>query len=136
MEDIVKKLIKKYKTNDPFIIARKMNIEVWFRDLGSSTRGVYVRKLRRRYIIIHENLDEHWARFICAHELGHDRIHPGINRFSLDENSLYNAGKYERQANKFAIELLTITEPIQQHESIYQFFCRHNIPHEMINCYK
>lgn len=92
MDTIIRQLIRKYKTNDPFELANHLNITVWYRDLGKGTRGLYIKKLCRRYIVIHEDLDEQWQRFVCAHELAHDRLHPGMSRFWLDEYTLFNAG--------------------------------------------
>jgi Zn-dependent peptidase ImmA (M78 family) len=131
MEKLIHKLTRKYKTNCPFAIAEHLNINIWFRDLGSSTRGMYMRKLRRRYIVIHENLDEYWQRFVCAHELGHDRLHPGFSRFWLDEHSYFNAGKYERQASRFAVLLLTAGDHLEQGESIQDLLRRNGVPEEM-----
>ena len=131
MDKIIRHLIRKYKTNCPFELANYLNINVWFRDLGKSTRGLYVRKLRRRYIVIHEGLDDQWKRFVCAHELGHDRLHPGLSRFWLDEHSFFHAGKFECQANKFAIRLLTSGDSPRRGESISDFLRRNNVPPEM-----
>jgi len=131
MDSMIRQLIRKYKTNCPFELANCLNINVWFRDLGKSTRGLYVRKLRRRYIVIHEGLDDQWKRFVCAHELGHDRLHPGLSRFWLDEHSFFHAGKFERQANKFAIRLLTAGDSPRRGESISDFLRRNNVPPEM-----
>ncbi|ASA20898.1 ImmA/IrrE family metallo-endopeptidase [Paenibacillus donghaensis] len=131
MDDTVSNLVKRFKTNDPFEIALRLNISVWYENLGDGTRGLYYRKLRRRFIVIHNGLDEEWQRFICAHELGHDRLHPGISRFWLDEHSLYNAGKYERQANKFAVKLLTAYDDPKKDESIREYLSRNQIPMEM-----
>lgn len=58
MDDIVQGLIKRFKTNDPFIIAERLNIKVWYSDLGKNTRGMYYRKLRRRFIVINSDLSE------------------------------------------------------------------------------
>lgn len=135
MDDIIRKLIRKHKTNNPFELAKSLNIDIWYANLGSSTRGIYVKKLRRRYIVINESLDEAWARFVCAHELGHDRLHPGINRFWLDEQSFFHAGKFERQANKFAIRLLTANAHPFHGETIVEFFQRNNIPSELSKFY-
>lgn len=131
MDDIIRKLIRKYKTNDPFELASCLNITIWFRDLGRGTRGLYMRKLWRRYIVIHENLDYNWQRFVCAHELAHDRLHPGFSRFWLDEQSFFNVGKFERQANKFAVRLLTAEDSPRYGESIGDFLRRNNVPPEM-----
>jgi Zn-dependent peptidase ImmA (M78 family) len=131
MDDTILKLIRKFKTNDPFEIATRLNINIWYEDLGIGTRGLYYRKLRRRFIVIHNGLEDDWQRFICAHELGHDRLHPGISRFWLDEQSLYNAGKYERQANKFAVKLLTAGDTLKTNETIRDLLSRNQIPIEM-----
>jgi len=135
MDNLIRRLVRKYKTNDPFVISEGLNINVWFADLGKSTRGLYVRQLRRRYIIIHQNLDEHWKRFVCAHELGHDRLHPGLNRFWLDKHTLFNTDKFERQANKFAVRLLTAHDPPRRGESISEALRRCGVPEEMARFY-
>ncbi|WP_438497111.1 ImmA/IrrE family metallo-endopeptidase [Paenibacillus sp. IHBB 3054] len=131
MQQIVKGLVQKFGTNDPFEIAEHLNIEIWYKDLGRGTRGIYIKKLWRRYIIIHEDLDESWERFICAHELGHARLHKGINRFFLDEHSFFHAGKFETQANRFAIALLThgvIPDPDESRET---YLHRCSVPFEL-----
>ena len=81
MDEMVTKLIRKHRTNCPFSIARAIGIQIRFTNLGKSTKGLYFRKLRRRFIVIHSELPPEWQRFVCAHELGHDRLHKGINRF-------------------------------------------------------
>ncbi|SDW31531.1 ImmA/IrrE family metallo-endopeptidase [Paenibacillus sp. PDC88] len=133
MDHIIEGLIKRYKTNCPFEIAERLNIEVWFTDLGRNTRGMYYRKLRRRYIAIHNELSEPWMRFVCAHELAHDRLHPGISRFFLDEQSFFNAGKFERQANQFAIKLLVADSHPQPGETKEQYLLRCSVPPEVHN---
>lgn len=131
MDKIIQQLIRKYKTNDPFELAGFLNINVMYCDLGRGTRGFYMRKLRRRYIVIHEGLTEPWKRFVCAHELGHDRLHPGLSRFLLDKHSFYDVSKFEYQANKFAIRLLTAGDSPKRGESIKDFLRRNNVPPEM-----
>lgn len=133
MDEIVRKLITKYKTNCPFEIAERLNIEVWFQDLGKNTRGMYYRKIRRRFIAIHSGLSEPWQKFTCAHEIAHDRLHPGISRFFLDDHSFFNAGRFERQANLFAIKLLTANAQPELGETQEQFLMRCSIPPELHN---
>lgn len=135
MDQLIRSLIRKYKTNCPFQLAERLNISIWFCDLGKHTRGVYYRKLRRRFIAIHIDLDDSWKRFVCAHELAHDRLHPGVSRFWLDEQSLFNAGKFERQANKFAVRLLTAGDSPRRGESISEFLQRNDVPGEMARFY-
>ncbi|KAF6628803.1 ImmA/IrrE family metallo-endopeptidase [Paenibacillus sp. EKM208P] len=131
MDNVIQKLVKKYGTNDPFEIAKGLNITVVYENLGKATRGIYFRKLRRRFIVIHSGLSEEWQRVVCAHELGHDRLHPGLGRFWLDENTFFNTGKYERQANTFAVKLLTFNEQQRTDEPINHFLLRCGIPREI-----
>ncbi|KQY87049.1 zinc peptidase [Paenibacillus sp. Root52] len=133
MDDIVQGLIKQFKTNNPFEIAEQLNIHIRYSNLGSSTRGLYYRKLRRRFIVIHEDLSDPWKRFVCAHELGHDRLHPGISRFFIDEQSFFNAGKYERQANQFAVKLLSDGITPEPGETREQLLRRCSVPIELHN---
>jgi Zn-dependent peptidase ImmA (M78 family) len=135
MERLITTLVRRYKTNCPFAIAEKLNIHIRFVDLGDYTRGIYCRKLRRRFIVINSSLTPSWQRFICAHELGHDLLHQGLNRFFLDEFSLQNANKYERQANTFAVKLLTDNLEIIADETIEQLFIHAGIPCEMAQFY-
>ncbi|WP_342417149.1 ImmA/IrrE family metallo-endopeptidase [Paenibacillus sp. FSL R10-2782] len=131
MDEIVRDLIKRFKTNNPFEIAEQLSIHIRYCDLGNNTRGLYYRKLRRRFIVIHENLSEPWMRFVCAHELAHDRLHPGISRFFVDNKSFFNVGKFERQANQFAVKLLTDNATPGLGETKEQFLCRCSIPTQL-----
>ncbi|MDQ0063550.1 ImmA/IrrE family metallo-endopeptidase [Paenibacillus harenae] len=135
MDKLIRKLIRKFQTNDPFTIAEGLGIHLRYADLGEGTRGVYYKILRRRFIVIHEQLPEDWRRFVCAHELGHDRLHPGFNRFWLDEQSFFNVGKYERQASKFAVRLLTAGDALAHSETLEELLMRNGVPVEMQKFY-
>ena len=128
MDELISGLIKKYKTNCPFELSRALGIHIRFMDLGKGTKGLYYRKLRRRFIVIHNELPIEWQRFVCAHELGHDRLHKGINRFFLEESSYFCPGKLERQANGFAIKLLLANSSPEQGESLENYYSRLGIP--------
>lgn len=131
MEKLILSLTKRYKTNCPFTIAKNLNINIVYEDLGQNTRGFYYRTLRRRYICIHKDLPEEWQRFVCAHELGHDRLHKGIGRFFIDEKSFFMPGKYERQANEFAVMLLLSGTNIDEGETLDNLLKRTGVPCEM-----
>ncbi|MBY9079040.1 ImmA/IrrE family metallo-endopeptidase [Paenibacillus sp. HN-1] len=130
MDELIGQLIRKYQTNNPFELCQALSIHVRFMDLGNHTKGLYYRKLRRRFIIIHNELSPEWQRFVCAHELAHDRLHKGINRFFLEKNSYFAPGKLERQANHFAVLLLTSFNRPEQDESLESFCSRMGIPPE------
>lgn len=135
MDAEIKKLVRRFKTTDPFVIAEGLNILIRYADLDEEIRGFYYRMMRRRFIVLNTGLDDYMKRIVCAHELGHDRLHPGVSQFWVDERSFRNMGKYERQANKFAIKLLTHNEIIYEDESIFSYLYRCGIPEELHSLY-
>jgi len=128
---LIRKLLRKYKTNCPFRLAQLLNIEIWFEDLGADTRGLYRKTLRRKYIVINSGLSEAWQRVICAHELAHALLHPGISRFWIDEHTLFHAGKFEREANQFAVDLLIPDELLLNGMTIYEAAVECGVPPEL-----
>jgi Zn-dependent peptidase ImmA (M78 family) len=128
----VHNLITRHKTNCPFQIAKQLNIDIWYLNLGDSCRGYYLRTLRRRYIALNESLSEEWQRFVCAHELGHDRLHSGMmGYYFIEQHTLFNPGKHERQANSFAVKLLLGRDRPEQDDSLEHYFMRNGVPIEM-----
>lgn len=107
IENIVKKLIKHHKTNDPYKLCEKMGIEVVSADIGS-LKGMYTCIKRNRFIVINENLDDSIKKVVCAHELAHDQLHRGMSSSSWmkDYDLTIVNSKYEYEANMFAAELL------------------------------
>ena len=107
ISDLVSNLKFKYKTSDPFELCECLNINVLFRDLGT-VKGLYKYYKRNRFIVINSCIDFSEQRIVCAHELGHDRLHGKLIRNAylfdtrLDDFSL----KPEFEANVFSSELL------------------------------
>lgn len=132
IDTAVSKLVRKYKTNCPFTLAERLNIHVQFLDLPDGCRGYYLYVRRRRFIAISTNLSTERQRFVCAHELGHDRLHKGIGHYFIEQQTLFNPGKYERQANAFAVRLLTHEHELLEDESAETYCRRNNIPLEMV----
>ena len=133
MDDIVYKLVRRFKTNDPFVIAKGLNILVRHANFDPGTRGFYYRRLRRRFIVIDSGLSEEWQRVVCAHELGHDRLHSGLSQAWIDEHTFFNMGKYERQANLFAIKLLTHSTERNLGETQESYLLRCGVPKQLHN---
>lgn len=100
-------LLKKYSTNDPFEIAECLKINILFHNLGN-LKGYYTYDRRFRYIVINRDLDKSMQQIICAHELGHDRLHQHFAKYTpLQDTMLYDmSSKPEREANIFAAEIL------------------------------
>ena len=105
-------LVKKFKTRDPFEIAKCLNIDVLQSPNFADLKGMYRVIQRNRFIFINENLDERMQKIVCAHEIGHDRLH---RRFAetngLQEFMLYDmTAKPEYEANVVASEILLDTD--------------------------
>lgn len=71
-------------------------------DLPENIRGMAIKALRQRYIVLNEFMPFHEQRGVCAHELGHHNLHPGHSYQFIEEHSLFLPGRYEREANEFA----------------------------------
>jgi len=105
----VQSLVKKYKTRDPYTISKDLGIIVKFENLSPySPKGIFKKVLRRKFIIINMTriVDEFDLRAVLAHELGHAIRHFSNSAFFLHDHTLYDRGKFEREANEFAAELL------------------------------
>lgn len=109
IKENVTKLTNRYNTNNPFQLAEYLNIHVIEKSLGT-TRGFYQYYKRNKFIYINSDLREELKRVVCAHELGHAVLHPKYNAVFLSFNTHCVKGKFELQANRFAIELLFTDE--------------------------
>lgn len=99
-------LIAKYRTKNPFKLAKSLGIIVKFVDLGE-VRGLFKKILKRKYIFINSNLSEFDQRIVCCHELGHAILHSSNeHQFLIDNTSLLRRSKLEDEANLFASYLL------------------------------
>lgn len=106
-------LIKKYKTSNPFELAKQLNIDVVYKETNS-LKGFYVNILRNKYIVLSNKLSEEEAKIICAHELGHYILHRylGIKMFQDYHCISMLKSIPEIEANYFAAELLIEDEDI------------------------
>lgn len=70
--------------------------------------AIYIRcYLDNEIVFIRDDLPSEYEKFVLAHELGHAILHTEINLAAYNSNLLVK-GKYERQANYFALKLLNI----------------------------
>lgn len=100
-----RRLVLKHGTRDPFEIARDMGCIVLLMPLPG-LRGFYRHMKRCDFIFINDSLDEVQSRLVCAHELGHIILHKGVNRLFMDRSTFLIAGRYEQEAQRFAVHLL------------------------------
>lgn len=108
-------ITEKYRTTDPFEIAKQKNITVLYADLGN-TLGFYNTYKRFKFIHINNQIDEITQRFVCAHELGHAVLHPQANTPFLRNQTFFSVDRLEIEANTFAVELLLTDEMVSAYE--------------------
>jgi len=100
-------------------------------DLPDSVKGYCDRVLRRKFIVIDSKMSEDDQRFICAHELGHMLLHRGLNHYFITRKTYFPIGRYEREANGFAVSLLTVNQSKEDDETVGWFLSRCGVPEEM-----
>ena len=133
IREIVSTLVAKYNTRNPFEIAEYLNIEIIHTEL-KSVLGYYTKYRRVQSIILNSDLPEHLENYVCAHELGHAICHPDINVQWLCESTFYSKGKFERQANTFAVELLLPDDLLREYPecTVYQLARSVGVPEEFV----
>ena len=113
-------LVKRFGTRDPFIIAEGLGIHVYEADFDR-LKGMYRVIQRRRCIFINRNLDEATARMVCAHEIGHDRLHRDFAKGDgLAELTLYDlSARPEYEANLVAATILLSDKEVLRY--VYEY---------------
>ncbi len=114
-------LVRRCGTRDPFLIAQELGIEVLFCDSFGPLKGMYRVIKRNRFIFINKELSPQMQRIVCAHELGHDRLHRHLAKGNaLQEFMLYDmTTKPEYEANIVAAEILLDTEELLEY--VYEY---------------
>lgn len=116
IKDQVEKLTKKFKTNDPFILADNLNITAKPWPFPDEIKGLYQYYKRGQFIYINNNLTINESKFVCGHELGHAVLHNKINALFLDKHTLFRKNKFENEANLFSAHLLLSDEFLFQYK--------------------
>lgn len=134
VREIVETIVQKYDTRNPFELATQQGIEV-IRCQLKSILGYYTKYRRVQSIILNDALPDHLEEFVCAHELGHAICHPDINVQWLCEGTFYSKGRFERQANMFAVELLLPDDLLRERPdcTIYQLARIVGVPDEFVD---
>ena len=102
----VQRLIKKYQTRNPFEIAEALNIEVQIGCPGCD--GCYM--------FLNQELPDNERTMVMAHELGHAVLHRKQNCYFIRNKTLLLTSKTEKEANRFAAELLVPDDLIYRYE--------------------
>lgn len=129
----VQELKKKHLTDCPFEIATDKGIVIQYADLGD-TMGFYFQSNRIKFININHTLQEHVQRFVCAHELGHAVMHPKANTPFMKRSTYFSIDKIEREANRFAVELLIPDSELKNYEGwmVNEVAAVYGVPDEVV----
>lgn len=109
-------LVKKFDTNDPFILANELGIYVKLCPLGNIA-GIYRYHEHARWIFINSDIeDRSFLKVVMAHELGHALLHWRENSCFMAHQTLLLTSKIERDANIFAAQLLITDDLLHEYE--------------------
>jgi Zn-dependent peptidase ImmA (M78 family) len=134
IKKIVRKLIKKYGTNNPFQLAECLKIKILYEPLGN-IRGFYQSCPKNKIIHINIELDDFQRMIVLSHEIGHAILHSKLNILFIEKNTFYVKNRYELEANKFSSELLIQDELLHNYPEYYtmeQIAADINIPKELL----
>ena len=84
-------LVRRCGTRDPFQIAKELGIIVLddCENFGQ-LKGMYRVVKKNRFIFLNQDLSPQTKRIVCAHEIGHDRLHRALAKGDgLQEFVLY-----------------------------------------------
>lgn len=136
IKDIVRQLTKKHQTTCPYEIAESCNILVFKHDLHHDINGYYKYDRRNQYIVINRNLTDQHRNIVCAHELGHAILHKFVNTPFMRSNTFLSVSRVEREANRFAAELLISDESLKNYlerqMTMQDIALLHNVPIELV----
>lgn len=133
-KDYAVRLMRRCASNNPFTIARELDILLIYCPL-IDLNGFYHYHKRNHIIYLSEDLDEDEARFVLAHEIGHMQMHRAMNTVFMDTKTFNPHDRFERQANAFAVELLLPDELLREHPdcSIYHLAVSFGVPQEFVD---
>ncbi|MTI80065.1 MAG: ImmA/IrrE family metallo-endopeptidase [Firmicutes bacterium] len=127
----VKNLVRRYGTTDPLELADYLNyivIPYPFKNI----RGMLLVIDGTTCIGVNSNFSRKMQGLVVLHEIGHRLLHPKMNYFMIIEDTLFPAGKFEYQANRFVAELVLGERKPHAGETIYEFAARYEVPVELV----
>lgn len=109
------KIVTKYNTRNPFVLARELNIEIIERNFKQQN-GAYNVVLNNDFIFIRQSLCEENKTIVLAHEIGHCVLHreEAIRCGGFKDYNIFNKQNIvmEKEANIFAAHLLISDEEV------------------------
>lgn len=110
---LVKNLVTKYGTANPFQLASDLKIKILYAPLPERIRGFLVRVLMKKYIILNDELCYEAQKITVCHEIGHARLHAGYGYYMHTDQTFYVPCRREHEANEYAIYLLSHSSDIE-----------------------
>jgi len=134
IKELAINLSKKYKTNDPFVLAEYLGIHMCPWDFQEDTRGLYFYEKRQKFIYLNKSHNSNEQRVTCGHEVGHSILHKDINFVFMKTHTLFNMNKYEKAANIFCVELILPDSKIKTYDNftLEQIASIENIPPQLL----
>ena len=131
IKNIVDILCRKYKTRNPYTLASELGIIVQYGEKMDKVRGFYLYDSGIKLICL--NLPNCTERFVLSHEIGHAILHKQSSAPFL-QSTFLSVDKMEREANKFAVELIITDEDLQEHweYTIDEWAMYYGLPREII----
>ena len=109
IEHIVSKLVNRFRTRNPFLIAKRLDIQ----------------------ILLNNSLDENEQRLVMAHQLGHAVLHRKLNYYFLRNKTYLKLNNYEREADTFAAYLLISADDIEQCNTVEHLAALSGVPEDV-----
>ena len=133
IKNIVDILCRKYKTRNPYTLASELGIIVQYGEKMDEVRGFYLYDSGIKLICLGNNLPNCTERFVLSHEIGHAILHKQSSAPFL-QSTFLSVDKMEREANKFAVELIITDEDLQEHweYTIDEWAMYYGLPREII----
>ena len=82
--EFTQKLIKRYRTSNPYDIAEILGIKIDYKHF-SSLKGMYFVVERCAFITLSDTLDETMEKIVLFHEIGHHLLHRHLAAKSFQE---------------------------------------------------
>lgn len=131
IKQLVKDMVKEHGTTNPYQLARCLGIEI---DVFPFRRikGVILNNTSDVLIVLNENMPEHEQKAVLCHELGHYALSPPDASYLFITTHTYMNTKYEYEANRFMVELLTYDEEPDIDETLDRYAMRIGVPFEIM----
>jgi len=135
IEKEAKKLMKKYKTNDPYEICSAMGIQCFAVDMCSDINGFCYTYNGIKCIFINNLLPKFKQKLTCIHELAHIIFHENYSYKFILEDTYFCLDKYEKEAEFFvSCFLIPDVSSLFQYEglTLYEIAYNLNVPKDYV----